>query len=458
MRTEESMKNCKNGLIWFRNDLRLHDNPALDGAIKMKKPILATYIWSPGKNNHRNLGEGSRIWLHHALKDLEEGLKAFGVKLIIRKGNVLENLKMIIRESKVYTLFFNKNFEPKIVKEDAIIEKKLLALNIDVQSFCGNNLYEPYRIKNKQGNPYKVFTAFYKKVIQAETARRFVETPLSKIKPADVKISSLKVNDLNLIIESELAKRINKYWNPTEVSAKALLENFKRDLVKDYAENRNIPGIKGTSLLSPYLHFGQISPYQIFEALKNEKSLGSIIFKKELIWREFATNLLYHFPKTDKEPMREEFKKFGWKANKQYIEFWKEGKTGYPIVDAGMRELREKGWMHNRVRMIVGSFLVKHLMQPWQEGERYFWEILVDADLASNVMNWQWVGGCGADAAPFFRIFNPILQGKKFDPEGKYIKTYVPELKYCPVEFIHTPWKAKTEFKDYPKPIVDQYG
>lgn len=449
------MSKKKNTLVWFRNDLRIEDNPALYAAIKLEKPILAIYIWNSDNNKVRSLGKASMIWLHHALESLEKELKHYGVKLIIQKGRTLSILEKLIEEANIDTLVLNRIHEPHLLSQELEVDEKLTKRSIKVQSFCGNYLYEPNKIKNKLGNPYKVYTAYYKTVIQLEPARKWLKVPLSKLKPSVEKVDSLKISDLNLIADNQWNAQLMNSWDPTPSGGKLLLQKFQQNLIDDYPENRDIPGMLGTSRLSPYLHFGQISPHQIFKSLKNRTSFGSQIFKKELIWREFAAYLLYYFPKTDKEPMRIEFKDFPWKTNRQCIESWKMGMTGYPIVDAGMRELLKKGWMHNRVRMIVASFLVKHLMQPWQVGEAYFWDKLVDADLASNVMNWQWVAGCGADAAPFFRIFNPILQGKRFDPDGAYVKDYIPELQDCPKEFIHSPWEAPMKFKNYPSPIVD---
>lgn len=405
-------------IVWIRNDLRLHDNPALYHALQTGHSVVCVYIHS------EHLGMASKLWLDAALDSFQRDLKANGLELKIYFGKPLE----VFEKLSVQALYWNRRYEPHLAAEDAKIQKKFR--NVEIKTFQGNVLFEPGTILSREGRPYQVFTPFWNTISKLDSPR-----PLSR---------------LNVEPQETTCKwHFAPYWTPTEREALKRMEDFVNSCLIDYAQARDFPALNGTSKLSPYLHFGQLSIRTLWHACSNR---GADAFLRELGFREFAMQLLHHYPKLPHEPLREEFRAFCWSKDKSALQAWQEGKTGYPIVDAGMRELLATGWMHNRVRMIAGSFLVKQLLLPWQEGEQWFWEHLVDADLANNSFNWQWVAGCGADAAPYFRIFNPILQGKKFDPEGHYIRTWIPELKSVPTEHIHTPWLAHST---YPKPIVD---
>lgn len=447
--------------MWFREDLRLADNLALEAAAFKNTPIIPIYIREIPEEGERDLGRASQWWLHHSLVSLEMELAEAGLKLVIRQGCPLENLRVLIKESGAQALFWTRRYEPWAIKKDTHIKKVLSDEGVEVKSFKGQLLYEPWEITSEKGAPFKVFTPFWKKC-QKLPVPSFSLQPSSLVAfPGD--LDSWQVSDLELLPKIKWDEGITKSWRPGSIGAKAHLENFIQEGLVNYQKDRDIPSIvSGVSRLSPHLHFGEISPRQIWEAVKNHPEREP--FLRQLGWREFAYHLLYHFPTTVHEPLRKEFSAFPWKTDAEKLERWQKGQTGYPFVDAGMRELWLTGWMHNRVRMVVGSFLVKDLMIAWQEGEKWFWDTLVDADLANNCLGWQWVAGCGADAAPFFRIFNPITQGLKFDPEGLYVRRFVPELKNLPDEWIHTPWLAPSEVlekagivlgKSYPFPIVN---
>lgn len=409
-------------IVWIRNDLRIEDNPALLYAMQTSKEVIALYIW------HENIGKRSRSWLKKAISSFQES-----VHCIVREGDPLEVLQKVLSETKAKALFWNRRYEPENIKIDATVEKSLPGITI--KTFAGNVLFEPGTILNRSGKPFQVFTPFWNVV-----KRLTPDTPQDAVTTHTYRPDPLKYDE---------EPSLWHYWEPTEKKAKALVREFIQERLSSYEEARNYPARFGTSKLSPYLHFGELSVKWLWAEILRH---GGEFYLRELAWREFAIHLLYHYPHMPYKPLDAKFQKFPWICDKTALRAWQEGKTGYPIVDAGMRELKETGWMHNRVRMIVGSFLVKHLLLPWQEGEKWFWELLVDADLANNSMGWQWIAGCGADAAPYFRIFNPVLQGKKFDPEGIYVKRYVPELEAVPIKYIHTPWECKNS---YVPPIVD---
>lgn len=450
-------------IVWFRLDLRLEDNQALQEAIASGDAVIPVYIWAPKEENPWSPGAASKWWLHYALEDLDVQLKEKGMRLIVRSGvEALEELKHLIKETSATKVYWNRCYEPRSIKRDTNIKKVLTEEGIEVKSFKGNLLFEPWEIENKSGGPFKVFTPFWKccltyefeKPIKLNAKNLYVPTKWPK---------SLSVKGIDLLPRIPWDKEFKSTWEPTAEGAKKALRDFLSKRIDNYKEKRDFPSEKGTSMLSPYLHFGQITPRQICEKVES-KTQSAKTFVSEIGWREFAYHLIYNFPHTPTKPFREDFADFPWVKDIKGLELWQKGKTGYPIVDAGMRQLWRLGWMHNRVRMIVGSFLVKDQLITWQEGARWFWDTLVDADLASNTLGWQWVGGCGADAAPYFRVFNPILQGKKFDPDGEYVRKFVPELKDMPSKYIHTPWEAPQEVlnkagvrlgDNYPKPILD---
>jgi deoxyribodipyrimidine photo-lyase len=459
-------------LVWFRHDLRLNDHPALHHAVQNGAAILPVYIWDPEEEKPWPPGGASRWWLHHALVDLDQQLKRADSRLIVRRGPALQTLQQLIKEGHVSRVVWTRRYEPNIIKRDELIKKTLKEQGIEVESYNGSLLHEPMSIKNKEGRPYQVYTPLWK-CYQLQEAPR---TPLPgprKITAPEKWPASIEIESLNLLPKIKWDAGFYQAWVPSEEMAQQSLIHFCDLAVGHYADQRDLPGTTGTSRLSPYLHFGQISPNQIWHAVqtlradyqKADKDFQrqTEVYLKELVWREFAYHLLYHFPQTPLEPLRSEFASFPWKDNAKLLRAWQRGQTGYPIVDAGMRQLWNTGWMHNRIRMVVASFLVKHLLIPWQRGAEWFWDTLLDADLASNTLGWQWTAGCGADAAPYFRIFNPMQQGERFDAEGAYVRRWVPELAKMPARYIHAPWTAPggvlhdaglTLGKDYPHPLV----
>lgn len=426
-------------IVWFRLDLRLNDHPALHAAASSGCPVVCLYI----HEDDDDTGAAGRWWLHHALK-------AMGETLTIRRGKAARVLQDVIVETGARAVYWNRAYEPRAVARDTDIKAALAAQGVEVRSFKGNVLFEPWEIKTGGGTPFRVFTPFYKACL---TASGQIARPLPAPKNiAQRPLAGLAVEDLGLLPRIAWDSAFPDSWTPGEQTALTRLHDFiDRDMAA-YATGRDIPAIEGTSRLSPHLHFGEISPRTIWHAAGPHA--GGAPYLREIIWREFAVHLLYNNPDMPARPLQEKFRNFPWRPDPALLRAWQKGLTGYPIVDAGMRQLWQTGWMHNRVRMIAGSFLVKHLLQPWQDGAAWFWDTLVDADLANNSTGWQWIAGCGADAAPYFRVFNPILQGRKFDPSGAYIRRFVPELANIPDAYIHTPWEAGGA-PGYPAPVID---
>jgi deoxyribodipyrimidine photo-lyase len=401
-------------IVWFRRDLRLADNPALSAALATGRPVVPLYIWAPEEEAPWAPGAASRWWLHHSLLALETSLRKAGAELVLRQGGSLDTLRAVMRETAATEVYWNRLYEPAVIARDKTIKAALAA-----KTFNANLLHEPWTIATQQEKPYQVFTPFYK-------ACQFHGDPGRPL-PAAQKVPTLGKRPFSDFQPLELLPRLNwadgfsAHWTPGEAGAAAKLAAFE---VESYSTERDRPDHEGTSRLSPHLHFGEVSPRQIWWAIRDSKRPNPETYLRQLIWREFAHHLLYHFPHTPTEPLRSEFRAFPWADNPAHLKAWQRGRTGYPIVDAGMNELWATGWMHNRVRMIVASFLVKDLMLPWQAGAAWFWDTLVDADLANNTLGWQWTAGCGADAAPYFRVFNPGLQAAKFDPDGVYQKQW----------------------------------
>ena len=442
-------------IIWFRNDLRLDDHPALHYAVENKHTVIPAFLWTPHTEGRWAPGGATRWWLHHALTSLSEQLEALGSRLILRSGNDEGSLlKDLLNETGAEHIFWNRRYDPNGVKTDTQLKKDLPA-----KSFRGNLLFEPHQIANQQGDFYKVFTPFYKAMLAQGDFSDPVDAP-DTLKSPQKWPESLKIDDLGLLPSIKWDQDFYNTWDPGLNGCNEQIEAFLDEAAGVYKDKRDFPGIKGTSRLSPYLHFGQVSSrrlwHQAQEAAERGAKRGGIeAWTRQLVWRDFATHLLFHQPQLDWEPMQEKFADFPWKKNDKLLKAWQRGETGYPIIDAGMRELWATGWMHNRVRMIVASFLVKDLLIHWREGALWFWDTLVDADLANNSFGWQWAGGCGADAAPYFRIFNPILQSKKFDTEGTYIRRWIPELREVDSKDIHAPWEMDRPPKHYPAPIID---
>ena len=458
-------------LVWFRLDLRLADNPALQAAVNRGGAIVPVYIHAPEEEAPWAPGAASRWWLGQSLAALDERLRGAGSRLIISRGPSLQALRSLLKATGAGAVFWNRRYEPAVLARDAGIKDALSSEGAVVETFNSALLYEPWTIQNRTGKPFQVFTPFWRYCLGGPEPARPLPAP--RRLPAPPKWPKSRA-----LAELELEPRINwidglrAAWRPGEVGAAGRLREFLTRRFDDYPEQRNRPAQPGTSRLSPHLHFGEIGPRQVWHALKQAaaKRGGALErwrdsqFLAEIGWREFAHHLLYHFPRTPAEPLRAEFKNFQWRRDAAWLKAWQRGRTGYPIVDAGMRELWHTGWMHNRVRMIVASFLVKDLLLSWQEGARWFWDTLVDADLASNTLGWQWTAGCGADAAPYFRVFNPVSQGERFDPAGGYVRRWCPELSKLPDKYLHQPWSAPAEVlagaglnlgRDYPLPVVN---
>lgn len=443
-------------IVWFRNDLRLADHLALDAAIKTGKPVLPLFIYDD--TGSRALGAASKWWLHHSLISLRKSLNFIGADLILQQGNTLEVLKNIATKFPISHIFWHRRYDQEEVQLDTKVKNHFKELNITCRSFNGSLLFEPHTIQNKEGKPFKVFSAFWKHCLSQSSPQQPIPAPTHLSFNEKFKKFSDTLDSLELSPKLGWVQGLEKTWMPGEKNAQKSLEIFLDNALKNYKVNRDYP-TKKTSRLSPYIRWGEISIRQVWHAVHSDffevHGADSECFLSELGWREFAYHTLFYNSDLAVRALNKRFEEFPWEYDQPLFDAWKKGLTGYPIVDAGMRELWTTGYMHNRVRMITASFLVKHLLQPWQKGEQWFWDTLVDADPASNPFNWQWVAGCGADAAPYFRIFNPTLQGKKFDPNGEYIKQWIPELRSVPNDFIHTPWLYKNKPSSYPDILVD---
>jgi deoxyribodipyrimidine photo-lyase len=439
-------------IVWFRQDLRLADNAALREALGRGLPIVPVYIFAPAEEGRWAPGGAARWWLHHSLARLDEDLRRVGSRLCLRlEPDSQVALMRLAQECGATRVFWNRRYEPALIERDRRIKAALRAAGLEVESRNSALLREPWEAKTQSGGPYQVFTPYWRHCLaQPEPAEPWAapaSLPAPRHWPA-----SRDLDELALLPRRDWASGFGTAWTPGSAGAARVLDEFLNGHWQDYARLRDRPDVRGTSRLSPHLHFGEIGPREIWHAARRvtlargeEAGWRESKFLAELGWREFAHHLLYHFPQTPEQPLRAEFARFPWKSDAAALRAWQRGATGYPIVDAGMRELWRTGWMHNRVRMIAASFLVKDLMLPWTDGARWFWDTLVDADLASNTLGWQWVAGCGADAAPYFRIFNPVTQATKFDPDGTYIRQWVPELKRLEPAWIHQPWMATPE-------------
>jgi deoxyribodipyrimidine photo-lyase len=439
-------------LLWFRQDLRLRDNPALTEAVRVGAPVIALYLYSPDEEGAWAPGAASRWWLHHSLVRLDEELQAAGSRLCVRRApHAGPELLALARSCGATQVLWNRRYEPAAIARDQVIKTQLTEAGLTARSFDGALLFEPWEVKTKAGGAFQVFTPFWRHCKSlpepADPSPAPRRLPSPKEWPA-----SLPLGELSLLPTLPWSGGLRAHWSPGSAGAQSKLAQFLKESFDDYEHGRDRPDVPGTSQLSPHLHFGEIGPREIWHATRRyalargrHSSWRDSQFLTELGWREFAYHLLYHFPNTPEQPLRPAFARFPWKSDAPGLAAWQRGATGYPLVDAGMRQLWRLGWMHNRVRMIAGSFLVKDLLLPWNEGARWFWDTLVDADLASNTLGWQWVSGCGADAAPYFRIFNPTTQATRFDPDGTYVREWVPELAALPNQWIHQPWEAPPE-------------
>ena len=454
-------------ILWFRNDLRLQDNLALLAASASGRPVIPLYILEDDAPADVRLGPAQLWWLHHSLDALETSLLRHGARLILRRGPVADVLDAMIAETDATAIHWNRQFAPSRIVSDNDLAAGLRERGLTVEVFDGQLLHDPSRLRSKSGGPFRVYTPFWRTFSAGIGPRPAVSAPDS-IRSCDLDIASDSLADWALTPTApDWAAGLRERWTPGETGAHARLAEFLDAGAVGYREKRDFPGAESTSRLSPHLAFGEITPFQIWHAVVEAGDIDGgdrQKFLQELCWREFSYHLLVNFPDMRERNLNASFDAFPWTGDTAALDAWTLGETGYPIVDAGMRELWQTGWMHNRVRMIVGSFLVKHLLVDWRHGERWFADTLVDRDPASNVASWQWIAGCGADAAPYFRIFNPMLQGQKFDPDGAYVRRFVPELADLPSEHIHQPWTAPAHELDragivlgktYPCPIVD---
>ncbi len=456
-------------LIWLRRDLRLADNPAMQAALDKGLKPVPVYIHDISAEAG---GAASRWWLHHSLQALQQDLRARGSDLLILAGESRTRLPALARACNADHIFWNRRYEPAEAARDASLKAALHESGLVVESLAGNLLREPWTLAKRDGTPYRVFTPFYRE-LQASTP---VDMPLpapDTLPPLPHALpASLTPDDLELLPDIPWDAAFPAHWQPGETGAWQRLETFSRDAMADYADNRDRPDLPDTSRLSPHLHFGEITPRQIRQfvedTLRHRDQPGLVAaaesWLRQLAWREFGHHLLWHYPDTAEHPLDRRFENFPWREDPAGLRAWQTGQTGIPLVDAGMRELWTTGWMHNRVRMVVASLLTKNLRLPWQAGAAWFMDTLVDADLANNTLGWQWTAGCGADAAPFFRIFNPVRQGERFDPDGSYVRRWVPELAALPPKWIQRPWAAPADLlhdagivlgEHYPPPIVD---
>lgn len=454
---------AKKSIMWFRQDLRVRDNPALHAAVLAGQvlPIYILYDENAGKDK---IGAASRVWLHHALKDLSASLDGY---LHVYKGDAKTILKKLVKDNDITDIHWNRGYEKWRMDRDQDIKEHFKNDGLIVESHNGSLLWEPWTIQNQSGSHYKVFTPFYRKgCLNAESPREPINKPrdMHFIDAGDRGMPAIEKLGL-LRSGKDWDDKISNHWDISEEGAHNQLDHFLSKPIDRYKEGRNNPSEDNVSRLSPYLHFGQISPNHAWYSARDTGQNNNIDhFCSELGWREFSYHLLYNYPDLPRNNLKEMFDDFPWDKDSNALKAWQRGQTGCPMVDAGMRELWETGFMHNRVRMITASFLIKNLLIDWRDGEAWFWECLFDADLASNSASWQWVAGCGADAAPYFRIFNPVLQGQKFDKKGDYVRKYVPELKDLPNKYIHNPWDAPEEVlkesgvmlgETYPVIIVD---
>ncbi|HVJ38270.1 MAG TPA: deoxyribodipyrimidine photo-lyase [Stenotrophomonas sp.] len=450
-------------LVWLRRDLRLDDQPALRAALEAGHVPLLLYIHAPQEEGAWAPGAASNAWLHHSLQALGDALRARGSELLLRRGDSEQVLQEVIVQSGAQAVYWTRKYEPATQPRDARIKRRLREQGLQCESYNGALLFEPWALATQQGSPYRVFTPFWRAALAQWQAPARWDAPDRLPTPAAVPGDALA--DLDLLPSPRWDEPFWRHWQPGEAGARSMLEAFTEGALRGYREQRDLPDRTGTSRLSPHLHFGEIAPWRVSATLAAERNAGNAAdtdaFVRQLGWREFAYHLLHHFPRTPRHNMDARFDRFPWATlSRTERVAWQRGRTGIPIVDAGMRELWATGYMHNRVRMIVASLLVKHLRAHWRVGARWFWNTLVDADLANNTLGWQWVAGSGADAAPYFRVFNPVAQARRFDPHARYIARWVPELASLPPKQRFAPWEhpgaLAMHAPDYPsQPIVD---
>ncbi|RMF98240.1 MAG: deoxyribodipyrimidine photo-lyase [Gammaproteobacteria bacterium] len=447
-------------IVWFRQDLRLADNPALTAAVASGQPVLPVYVLDDENAGPAAMGGASRWWLHHSLAALNESLDG---RLCCLRGAANRLVPELARASGATAVHVNRCVEPWRRERDREVAAALGRDGIDWRASVGSTLFDPEQVAKADGSPYRVFTPFYRK--GCLTAAPAPRTPLAA--PGSFSIfdwdGGTGVDGLALLPRVAWYRGIERAWQVGERAAGQRLAEFLEHGLSGYRDGRDRPDREQVSRLSPHLHFGEISPNKVWYSvlpLANDARISADVdrFMSELGWREFSYYLLWHWPELPAENLQKKFDRFPWQQEPDLLARWCRGQTGYPMVDAGMRELWQTGYMHNRVRMIVASFLVKNLLIDWRQGAAWFWDTLVDADLANNSASWQWVAGCGADAAPYFRIFNPVTQGRKFDPHGSYLRRFLPELAALDTRYLHAPWEAPAALReglDYPEPMVE---
>ncbi len=461
-------------IVWFRRDLRLYDHGALSAAVGMGAPLVPVYIHDDETPGRPVPGAASRWWLHESLQSLDSDLRRRGSRLVLARGPALNVLADLARETGASAIYWSRGYEPRAVKLEGALQRALEGAGVRCRRFSGSLLFEPEDVRSDGRAPHHLFSRFQKSCMKLAAPGKVLKAPPSMPRvPEGVESDTLELWNLQSS-EQDRGPSISAAWTPGETGARARLEGLICDRLEDYARARAFPGVEGTSRLSPHLHFGEISPREVWNAVSLAVSAaaakgrnleaGARSFLAALVWREFPQHLLFHWPHLASSPFDTEFADFPWRGGDADLKAWQEGRTGIPIIDAGMRELWTTGWMHHEVRVIAASFLVKHLLISWQSGADWFRDTLVDADPASNAVNWQRVAGCGADAAAHGRVINPVLRGRKLDPGGAYVKSWVPELAKLPAKHIHAPWRASEKLlagarvrlgETYPEPIVD---
>jgi len=444
-RTALPLSTMPTALIWFRNDLRLADNPALQAALEQGYDPVPVYVHAPQEAGRWRPGAASDAWRHRSLQALRQDLVARGSGLVLRSGASQQQLGQLVRECDAHAVFWNRRYDPATQPLDAVIKRTFKDRGLQVESFNGSLLVEPWSVATQQGGPYKVFTPFWRNV-QARLHAPEHSAPPEQMPPLPRALHSVELVELGLQPSPRWDLGFWHSWCPGEAGASESLEVFVEGALRGYRQDRDRPDRFGTSRLSAHLHFGEIAPWRVLASVEAARNAGNAAdvdaYVRELGWREFAYHLLHHFPQTTDANLNPRFDGFEWAdPDPAMLQAWQRGRTGVPIVDAGLRELWHTGFMHNRVRMIVASYLTKHMRMHWLQGARWFWDTLVDADLANNTLGWQWVAGTGADASPYFRVFNPVTQARKFDPQGSYIAQWVPELAPLPLSARFAPWE-----------------
>ena len=450
-------------IVWLRQDLRLADHPALNAAAA-RGAVLPVFIWAPEEEGHWAPGGASRWWLHHSLAALDTDLRSLGSRLVLQRGPTLATLWRLIDATGADAMYWNRRYEPAAIARDQFIKCDLQSSGLKARSFNGSLLYEPWSITKRRGGPFQVFTPFWKTCLAQEPPAASTAVIDNLAHPRHWPAGD-NLDDLQLLARAPRPTDLGDTWVVGSEGARQQLDRFVDDALAGYGETRDHIADEGISRLSPRLHFGELSPRQVWAAVAATHPTPLAAqrdpFLRQLGWREFAYHLIYHFSHTPEQPLRSDFERFAWQPDASALRAWQQGRTGVPLVDAAMRQLRHEGWMPNRARMVVASYLTKNLLIPWNEGAAWFWDNLVDADLANNTLGWQWTAGCGADAAPYFRIFNPVSQAEKFDPNGEYIRRWIPELRALPQPWPFKPWEAPGSLRSqqpakyYPVPLVD---